>query len=317
MELHRLRDFCAVARTGSFTRAAAEEVSAQPSLSQQIGKLELTRGAKLFDRLSRSVQLTEYGRTLLPQALAILREVNEARSTLESLRRGVAGNLSVGCIPTITPYFLAPRLSGFAERFPDVELRLMEETTPKLVELLQAGKLDLAVVGLPVNSPGMLCAELFREPIWVAVGKGHRLAANTHVKLSGLRGEKMLLLKEGHCFRDDALRICSRARMPFHPMFETDQFSSIFPMVATGLGITLAPKMAASTAGECRLLPLERGTVRRGGDIRGACPRRGANRVREVVAGAVLRRSREVTRHCFPKLTQAVSSLARVHSGRN
>jgi LysR family hydrogen peroxide-inducible transcriptional activator len=144
----------------------------------------------------------------------------------------------------------------------------MEETTPKLVELLQAGKLDLAVVGLPVNSPGMLCAELFREPIWVAVGKGHRLAANTHVKLSELRGEKMLLLKEGHCFRDDALRICSRARMPFHPMFETDQFSSIFPMVATGLGITLAPKMAASTAGECRLLPLERETFRRVGYIR-------------------------------------------------
>src|ERR1039457_2062807 len=149
MELHQLRYFCAVARTGSFTRAAAEEGVAQPSLSQQIVKLELTLGAKLFDRLSRSVQLTEYGRTLLPQALAILREVNEARSTLESLRRGVAGNLSVGCIPTITPYFLAPRLSGFAERFPDVELRLMEETTPKLVELLQAGKLDLAVVGLP------------------------------------------------------------------------------------------------------------------------------------------------------------------------
>src|ERR1039457_1004551 len=91
MELHQLRYFCAVARTGSFTRAAAEEGVAQPSLSQQIVKLELTLGAKLFDRLSRSVQLTEYGRTLLPQALAILREVNEARSTLESLRRGVAG----------------------------------------------------------------------------------------------------------------------------------------------------------------------------------------------------------------------------------
>lgn len=268
MELHQLRYFCAVARTRSFTRAAVEEGVAQPSLSQQIVKLERTLGAKLFDRLSRSVQLTEYGRTLLPQAQAILREVNEARSTLESLRRGVAGNLSVGCIPTITPYFLAPRLSGFAGRFPDVQLRLMEETTAKLVELLQAGTLDLAVVGLPVKSPGMLCAELFREPIWVAVGKAHRLAAHPHVKLSELRGEKMLLLKEGHCFRDEALRICSRARMPFHPMFETDQFSSIFPMVAAGLGITLAPKMAAATAGDCRLLPLEREAFRRVGYIR-------------------------------------------------
>lgn len=276
MEFHQLRYFCAVARTGSFTRAAAEEGVAQPSLSQQIVKLEQTLGSKLFDRLGRSVQLTEYGRTLLPQALAILRQVNEARSTLDSLRRGVGGHLSVGCIPTLTPYFLAPRLCDFARRFPDVELRLMEETTPKLVELLQAGKLDLALVGLPVNSPQMLCSELFREPILVVVGTGHRLAAQDQVKMTDLRGEKMLLLKEGHCFRDDALRICSRARMPFDAMFETDQFSSIFPIVASGLAITLAPLMAAHTAGDCRLLPLERETFRRVGYIR----------VRRHVAGA-------------------------------
>ena len=268
MEFHQLRYFCAVVRTGSFTRAAAEEGVAQPSLSQQIVKLEQTMGSKLFDRLGRSVQLTEYGRTLLPQALAILRQVNEARSTLESLRRGVGGHLSVGCIPTLTPYFLAPRLSDFMRRFPDVELRLMEETTPKLVELLQAGKLDLALVGLPVNSAEMLCSELFREPIWVVVATGHHLAAQDQVKLADLRGQKMLLLKEGHCFRDDALRICSRARMPFHSMFETDQFSSIFPIVASGLAITLAPQMAALTARECRLLPLEKETFRRVGYIR-------------------------------------------------
>src|ERR1700686_5208142 len=116
MEFHQLRYFCAVARTGSFTRAADEEGVAQPSLSQQIVKLETTLGAKLFDRLSRTVQLTENGRTLLPQAQAILREVNEARSTLESLRRGVGGHLAVGCIPTLTPYFLSPRLGAFAAR---------------------------------------------------------------------------------------------------------------------------------------------------------------------------------------------------------
>jgi LysR family hydrogen peroxide-inducible transcriptional activator len=276
MELHQLRYFCAVARTGSFTRAADEEGVAQPSLSQQIVKLERTLEARLFDRLSRSVQLTEYGRMLLPQALEILRGVNEARNTLESLRRGVGGHLSVGCIPTITPYFLAPRLSGFTRRYPEVEFRLMEETTPKLVELLQAGKLDLAVVGLPVNSPEMLCSELFRESILVAVGKRHRLASEAQVKLGELRGERMLLLKEGHCFRDDALRVCSRARMPFHPMFETDQFSSIFPMVAAGMGITLVPQMAVQAASGCTVLPLERETFRRVGYIR----------VRRHVAGA-------------------------------
>ncbi len=268
MELHQLRYFCAVARTGSFTRAALEEGVAQPSLSQQIVKLERSLGAKLFDRMSRSVPLTEYGRTLLPKALAILREVNDARSTLESLRRGVGGSLSVGCIPTITPYFLAPRLSDFTRQFPDVELRLTEDTTQNLIEQLQAGKLDLAVVGLPVNSLEMLCSELFREPILLAVGKGHRLAAEAVVKLAELRGEKMLLLKEGHCFRDDALRICTRARMQFRSLFETDQFSSIFPMVAAGMGVALVPEMAAHAATDCLLLPLERDVFRRVGYIR-------------------------------------------------
>src|ERR1035438_5184730 len=100
MTIHQLRYFCAVARTGSFTRAAGEEGIAQPSLSQQIVKLEQTMGSKLFDRLGRTVQLTEYGRALLPQALAILRQANEARSSLDALRRGVGGHLSVGCIPT-------------------------------------------------------------------------------------------------------------------------------------------------------------------------------------------------------------------------
>jgi len=250
------------------TRAAEDEGVAQPSLSQQIVKLERTLGAKLFDRLSRGVQLTEYGRTLLPKAQTILREVNEARSSLQALRRGVGGHLSVGCIPTLTPHFLAPRLSRFTSSFPQVELRLVEETTPKLVEMLQAGELDLALVGLPIKSPEMLCAELFREPIWVAVGKTHRLAGRKEVHVPELRGEKILLLKEGHCFRDDALKICSRARTPLSAMFETDQFASIFPLVAAGLGIALVPQMAAGDAAECLILPLQPEAWRRVGYIR-------------------------------------------------
>src|SRR5262249_5555762 len=218
--------------------------------------------------LSRTVQLTEYGRTLLPRAQSILREVNEARSSLESLRRGVGGHLSVGCIPTLTPFFLAPRVSRFTASFPEVELRLVEETTPKLVELLQAGELDLALVGLPVNSPEMLCSELFREPIRVAVGKTHRLADRTAVHVPDLRGERILLLKEGHCFRDDALKICSRARTPLSAMFETDQFASIFPLVAAGLGIALVPEMAARDATDCLVVPLLPEAWRRLGYIR-------------------------------------------------
>jgi LysR family hydrogen peroxide-inducible transcriptional activator len=268
MEVHQLRYFCAVARTGSFTKAAALEGIAQPSLSQQIQRLEATLGSRLFDRLGRGLKLTEFGRILLPQAIEILRQINNARATLESLRLSVAGRLAVGCIPTITPYFLAPRLSEFALRYPDVDLRLIEDTTPNLVELLQSGEIDLALISPPVHNPDIVSSDLFREPIVVAVGKSHRLASEESVSLPELRQEKMLLLKEGHCFRDNALTICKRAGANFVSVFETDQFSSILPLVAAGFGISLVPRMAVNPTSGCMYLPLEREAYRRVGYMR-------------------------------------------------
>jgi LysR family hydrogen peroxide-inducible transcriptional activator len=268
MEIHQLRYFCSVARSGSFTKAAAQEGIAQPSLSQQISKLERDLGSQLFDRLGRGVKLTEFGRALLPQAHEILRQVNHARGSLESLRLSVAGRLAIGCIPTITPYFLAPRLRNFVDQYPDVDLRLVEDITPNLVELLQSGEIDLAIVSPPVHNPEIVSSDLFREPIVVAVGENHRLASEACVSLPELRDEKMLLLKEGHCFRDNALTICNRARAHFVSIFETNQFSSILPLVAAGFGISLAPQMAMDAASGCKFLPLEREAYRRVGYIR-------------------------------------------------
>jgi LysR family transcriptional regulator, hydrogen peroxide-inducible genes activator len=153
-----------------------------------------------FDRLGRGIRLTEFGRALLPQAAEILRQVNTARASMDSLRLGVGGRLAVGCIPTITPYFLAPNIGGFARQYPEVELRLIEDITPNLVGLLQSGEIDVAVVSPPVKNPDIVCSDLFREPIVVAVGKGHRLAHEASVSLPDLREEKMLLLKGGPLF---------------------------------------------------------------------------------------------------------------------
>jgi LysR family hydrogen peroxide-inducible transcriptional activator len=268
MEIHQLRYFCAVARTGSFTRAAEEEGISQPSLSQQIAKLERDVSAKLFDRLGRRVQLTESGEALLPQAHAILRQMNDARATLDALRSGVRGRLNIGSIPTITPYFLAPRLAEFVRLYPEVELRLSEDITPKLVQRIKEGELDLAVVGLPVRNPDIVCSELFREEIVVAMKKGHRLSRERRVKIAQLKQERLLLLKEGHCFRDDALTACRRGSAAFASVFETDQFSSIFSLIAGGFGISLVPKMATVGQAGCDFLPLEKDAARRVGYIR-------------------------------------------------
>lgn len=268
MELHQLRYFCAVAQTGSFTKAAEQEGIAQPSLSQQIVRLEKSLGARLFDRLGRGVRLTDSGRTLLPQALEILRQVNGARTSLESLQLGVAGRLTVGCIPTIMPYFLAPAVSHFALAFPDVELRLVEDITPNLTLSLQTGDIDLAVVSPPVHNADMVCSELFREPIVVAVGEKHRLGQASRVAFAQLDQERLLMLREGHCFRDNALRLCARARMEVQATFETDQFSSILPLVAAGFGISLVPAMAADRKSGCTFLPLDPEVHRRVGYMR-------------------------------------------------
>jgi LysR family transcriptional regulator, hydrogen peroxide-inducible genes activator len=268
MEIHQLRYFCAVARTGSFTKAALREGVAQPSLSQQILRLEQDLGSKLFDRLGRGVKLTEFGRALLPQATEILRQLNSARASMENLRLGVVGRLAIGCIPTITPYFLAPHLGKFVQKYPEVELRLMEDITPNLVDLLQSGEIDVAVVSPPVKSPDIVCSDLFREPVVVAVGKGHRLAHEASVSLPDLRDERLLLLKEGHCFRDNALTLCNRGGLQFLSIFETNQFSSILPLVSAGFGISLVPQMASQTASGCNYLALEREAFRRIGYIR-------------------------------------------------
>jgi len=286
MQLHQLRYFCAVAHAGSFTRAAETLQLAQPSLSQQIGRLERELGLPLFERLGRGLRLTAYGRALLPQAEAVLLQIQDARHTVEALHGAVRGRLAVGCIPTIAPYYFASRVVEFAQRHPDVALHLVEDTTPRLVALLQSGELDVAITSLPVRSPDLICSELFREPILVVVAPGHPLAGRARISAGELRQERLLLLREGHCFRHDALAVCRRARLPLTAVFETDQFASIFALVAAGFGISLVPAMAAQQAQQtrvrsgdplscaggrarsqpsCVVLPLEGGAMRRVG----------------------------------------------------
>src|ERR1700686_1483896 len=134
MELQQLRYFCAIADTGSFTRAAQQTHVSQPSLSQQIRKLEDELGARLFDRLSRAVQLTELGRSFLPRARAILRDLEAARSEVVERKMSISGPVSVGVIPTIAPYFLPPILAAFARKYPDARVTVVEEITPLLLE---------------------------------------------------------------------------------------------------------------------------------------------------------------------------------------
>ncbi len=268
LELHQLRYFCAVARTASFTRAAEEEGIAQPSLSQQIRKLEAAVGAPLFERLGRSVRLTAFGQALLPEAKAILARVANAENVVGNLQRSTRGRLRAGAIPTILPFFLAPRICVFQARYPEVDLHITEDITRRLIDRLVTGDLDVAIASLPVKNPDIVCSELFREPLLLAVPRGHRLAQSGAARLADFQNERLLLLKDGHCFRDQVLTACTRARAQFHAVFESDQFASIVPLVASGYGVSLIPEMAREMAAGCELVPLAPASVRRVGYLR-------------------------------------------------
>jgi LysR family transcriptional regulator, hydrogen peroxide-inducible genes activator len=258
MELQQLRYFCAIADTGSFTRAAQQTHVSQPSLSQQIRKLEDELGARLLDRLGRRVRLTELGQSFLPRARAVLRELEAARSDVVERKNSVGGPISVGVIPTIAPYFLPPILATFSRKYPEVRVTVVEEITPVLLERLRAGMMDVAIAALPlpVRSNDFQCFPLMAEKLFAVLPKRHALANRRRISLGELQDDPFVLLRDGHCFRETAFAACKRARLSPTIVFESGQFSSILSMVSSGLGVSIVPEMAVEQRTGCRYVPL-------------------------------------------------------------
>jgi LysR family hydrogen peroxide-inducible transcriptional activator len=241
---------------------------AQPSLSEQIKQLEQILGGPLFDRLARGVALTPAGRALLPRAQALLEDAAALPKFLDSLREEVSGELTVGAIPTVMPYFLAPFLRQFVDAYPQVALQLREATTRELIEQVHNGVMDLAILSLPINRPGLVRSELFREPLYLAVPNGHALASETQLDLGKIDGERLLILKEGHCLRGETLALCQRVKAKFSSEFEADQFASIFSLIGSGFGLSIVPEMARQHAQGCQLIALKQKVNRRIGFVR-------------------------------------------------
>jgi LysR family hydrogen peroxide-inducible transcriptional activator len=244
MELHQLRYFVAVAETGSFTRAAQRCQVAQPSLSQQVRKLEGRLRQRLFDRLGRKVLLTEAGAALLGKATAILAAVDEAERSLRDGAEPGHGRLAVGAIPTVAPYLLPPALTSFLQAFPDVEMHLEEDLTGRLVAAVVAGDLDLAVVALPVEDGRLQAEPLRQDPLLVALPAGHRLARRRQVPLEDLRAERFILLSEVHCLGRQVTDYCHRHGLEPLVACRSAQVATVQRLIGQGLGVSLLPALA-------------------------------------------------------------------------
>jgi LysR family hydrogen peroxide-inducible transcriptional activator len=256
MELQQLRYLCAIADTGNFSRAAEHCHVAQPSLSQQISKLEDELGTRLFDRLGRSVRLTDAGRTFLPHARNVLQQTELARSEVDGRRRDARGTVIAGVIPTIAPYYLPERIATFTRRFPDSTLRIVEETTPVLVESLRSLAIDIAILSLPLRHREFEIAPLLTERLYAVLPLDHPRAGAAHITLRELRHERFVMLRDSHCFREIALAACHRARLDPRISFESGQFSSLLGMVAAGVGVSLVPEMAIDRRAGCGYIPI-------------------------------------------------------------
>jgi LysR family hydrogen peroxide-inducible transcriptional activator len=247
MEMHQLRYMVAVARKGNFSRAAEQCHVAQPSLSQQIQKLEDELGERLFDRLKREVKLTPAGELFLRRAVRILEEVDSAQREATDAKELLRGVVTIGVLPTIAPYLLPDVMAEFTEKFPGVEIVVQEDTTANLLKLALAYEIDFALASQPIGEARLEVSELFSEELMLALPPGHPLTRKRTINADDLAGEKLIVMKEGHCLGDQVLRFCDRRDLHPNISFRSAQLETIQSLVRAGLGLSLIPAMAAKS----------------------------------------------------------------------
>jgi LysR family hydrogen peroxide-inducible transcriptional activator len=244
MEMHQLRYVVAVARTGNFSRAAEHCHVSQPSLSQQIQKLEDELGERLFDRMKRQAKLTPHGEAFLRRAIRILEEADAAKREATDARDLLRGTVSVGVLPTIAPYLLPDVMAEFTAKFPGVEMVVHEDTTAGLIKLTHGYEIDFALASQPIQDERLKIAELFSEELLLALPPGHALTRKRTVAVADLEGERLIVMKEGHCLGDQVLGFCDRRNVKSKISFRSAQLETIQALVSSGLGISLIPAMA-------------------------------------------------------------------------
>lgn len=246
MEMHQLRYVVAVARMGNFSRAAEQCHVSQPSLSEQIRKLEDELGERLFDRMNRQARLTSHGENFLRHAVRILEEVDAAKREAADARNLLRGTLTFGVLPTIAPYLLPDVMALFMKKFPGVEIVVQEGTTAQLLRLAQNYEVDFALASQPIRDERLAVRELFTEELLLALPAGHPLTRKRAVSASDLEQERLIVMQEGHCLGRQVLNFCDQRNLRPNVSFCSGQLETIQSLVSAGVGISLIPAMAAN-----------------------------------------------------------------------
>jgi len=244
MNLRDLRYLIAVAEHRHFGRAAAASFVSQPTLSTQLRKLEDELGVSLIERAPRKVMLTPIGAEIVERARRVVAEVEQMKEAARRSQRPEAGTVRLGIFPTLGPYLLPHVVPGIRARFPDLQLLLVEEKSDELLARLRDGRLDAAILALPVHDEQLEHAFLFEEPFVLAVPEHHPLAARPALAVDDLANEDLLLLEDGHCLRQQTLDVCQLAGAHERGEFRATSLETLRQMVAANVGITLLPALA-------------------------------------------------------------------------
>lgn len=266
ISLKQLRYFDAVARTGHFGKAAEQCAVTQPALSMQIQDLERELGTQLLERGRKGVILTESGREIAARAAQVLTDIRDMVDCARRQGSVPSGPLHLGVIPSIAPYILPPLLPLIREHYPDLDLHLRETQTQHLVRELLDGRLDLLLLGLPVDDPNIETVRLFDDRFLLAISKARRVAKRMRATPQMVQQDRLLLLEEGHCMRDQTLAVCNLQRVDNLDTTGASSLSTIVQMVANGLGITLLPELSLdieSRHGAIQVIPFAEPQPRR------------------------------------------------------
>lgn len=248
MELHQLRYFLAVVKAGNFSRAAESCHVAQPSLSQQILKLENELGERLFERKARRVLLTSAGELFRARAARVLDELHEARREVHDARGEPRGQVSLSALPTIAPYLVPKIIRGFARRCPAVATIVHEETTDRALRALENNEIDLALVSLPITSPRVEVRPLFSEELLLVLPKSHPLLRKRALSAADLEPERFIFMADTHCLGAQALQFCYAKGFTPQISCRSAQMETVQALVAVGLGLSMAPAMARQSS---------------------------------------------------------------------
>jgi LysR family hydrogen peroxide-inducible transcriptional activator len=242
--LQQLRYLVAIADAGSFGAAADVEFVSQPALSAQIKELERKLGVVLLERSARGAMLTAYGTEVVERARVVLREMNDLIETTKHDGNYLRGRIGLGVIPTLAPYVLPKVVRAFTDEHNDAELHIRELQTAQLLESLRYGEIDFGLLALPIGSDEFATASIGVDKFLLAVPLSHPLAkGKSPVKLEVLRNERVILLEDGHCLRDQVTQVCQLA-FSEPSEIQATSMATLAQMVAAGLGVTLLPECA-------------------------------------------------------------------------